>query len=158
MDNLIPILTEKIRSKHEKFLGEAGEIPYKVSADYALLLASVTSKISLVVSILKSECVIDVDVPEYFGDYNTFLLSKKGLDFKVKIITNGTSIIMSAYGPINSMDLDKVEQWYEPKKGVWDWGGFANEIVDFIHYTMYRSQKVEEIDIEQLMKEACIND
>jgi len=158
MDDLIPKLTEKIRGKHKSFLVEAGEIPYRISADYALVLALVTSKMSLVVSILKSEGVIDEDLQAYYGDYNTFLLSKKGLDFKVKIITNGTSIVMSAYGPTSPIDEVEVKQRIEPIRKVWNWEEVAGEIVDFIHFTMYRSQKVEEMDIEQLMKEANIDD
>jgi hypothetical protein len=146
-------ISKKIDEKHDKFLNSVGEIPYKVSADYQLLLTEVTSKITLISTILKNKSVIsDIKSLEY-GEYNKITLSKTGLDFKVEILTNGTSILMkSANGMLDGDTIFMSRQWYHPTKDGWDWEDFAEQLIDFIHYTMYKLQKSEEVNFDALMR------
>lgn len=152
MNHLLPKLSNSISKKHKQFLESVGKIPYKVSADYALLLANITTKITLISSILREESVIDNFEVGYFGEYNKITLSKNGLDFRVEILTNGMAIRLKN---ANEMEADtwllKDKMCY-PKDDGWDWESFSDELVDFIHHRMYSLQKSGEYNFDNMMR------
>jgi hypothetical protein len=153
-DNPVAKLSCRISDKHEKFLATVGEIPYKVSADYALLLTMVTSKINLVASLMRLSGVIDNHTETRQNGCNVITLSKEGLDFRVEVLTNGTSILIRAAG--SEMDegnpFSPKNQRLYPYKSAWDWEQFVDVLLGFIHQSMYSSQRSEEINFDMLMK------
>jgi hypothetical protein len=150
-------ISEKISEKHTKFLKSVGEIPYRISADYVLFLTMVSTKINLIANLLREREVIDGFKMEGSGECNKITLSKSGLDFKVEVLTNGTAICLrSVNGMLDNDSIFMTKQWYHPKKSGWDWEDFTEQLVDFIHYTMYKSQKAEEINFDTIMRGDCI--
>jgi len=146
-------IAKKIKEKHKQFLSQVGEIPYKVSADHALLLTMVSTKISLIATLLRDSEVIDDFKWTNHGEYNEILLFKRGLDFKINLVTDGKAILMKPASYLIEVDSDFLpKQWYKPSKEGWDWEDFTEQLMDFIHFTMYKSQKSEEIDLDDLMK------
>ena len=143
-EDLVPKLTSSITKKHKKFLKEVGDIPYKYSADHFLLLTQVTSKIVLVATVLKDVGVIDGFEIKNFSEYNSIVLSKKGLDFKTEIVTDGKGICIKTAGVLIDMDgLAVYKQWFlKDKDGEWNWDRFANELLDFIHSCMYKGLEI----------------
>lgn len=142
-----------IKEGHKEFLDSAGKIPYRVSADYHLLLVTVSSKISLIASLLKESGVIDNYKFDNYGESIKVTVSKKGLDFKVEILTNGTIILMrSANNVLDDDGAFMSRQFHRPNRDSgWDWPEFTKQLLSFIHFTMYKSQKVEEINLSLLI-------
>jgi len=148
---IIEKISKSIGEKHEKFLESVGAIPYKVSADYILLLTDITSKINYINSLLKQSGVVDDVKCENFGDYNKMVLSKIGLDFRVEILTNGTSIcIRTANGMMGYDTMTLARTWFYLKDGL-DWEEFTDKLVDFIHWEMYKNQESANISFDYVM-------
>jgi len=153
MDNkLIAKLSKTIEKKHKSFLKIVGDIPYKVSADYAWLLTDTTTKLTLIATLLRDQEVIDHFEVVNLGEYNEIELSKNGLDFRIIISTNGTLIkLTSANGMLANFSASVIE-WVRPEENGWNWEEFLDKILDFIHMNMYRSQQAEEINFDAFMR------
>ena len=150
MDNeLIQKLSENIDKSHKKFLENVGEIPYKVSADYVLLLTNATTALTLIATFLMDKSVIDNYEVLKVGECNKISLSKKGLDFNVDVLTDGVSIRLCS---VNCME-DSVEwQKLYPSKDGWNWEDVSRELLDFIHTVIYKGQQAKEIRFDSLMR------
>lgn len=152
---LIQKINDAICAKHNKFLKSVGEVPYKLSADYVLLLVDTTTKITFMSSLLRENGVIDGWEVKNLGECNKFILYKRGLDFKVDILTNGISICLRKSNEMIDQNdsIAHEREWHYPSKGNgWNWEKFANSLLCFIHRSMYKSQESVEINFDVIMK------
>jgi len=152
---LIQEINNAIYEKHNRFLKSVGEIPYKLSADYILLLADTTTKITFIASLLRENGVIDGWEVKNLGECNKFTLYKRGLDFKVDILTNGISICLCKSNEMIDQNDSTVpgREWHYPSKSDgWNWKNFSNSLLCFIHGSMYKSQESVEINFDSIMK------
>lgn len=144
-------ITGLIDKNHDEFLKYAGDIPYRISADYQLELANITSKVCLICTLLQRKEIID-DFELINGKIiNTFVLNKNGLDFGVQIFASGESICLETLNKMVPNSIGFREYTYPDSKRGWNWVSFSERILKFIHVNVYNAQKVGELKVSNML-------
>jgi hypothetical protein len=148
-ENTIKSISESIKEKHSSFLNLAGNIPYRLSANHALELSGVSSKVHLIFLILKNNDVISSYKKDSKDYYDLYELKKDGLDFGVTASVGTDCIVLSTLNRVVH-EMDSIKD-YIYKGEEWNWEKVSDQILNFIHTNMYKSQKVSDIYVESIL-------
>jgi len=141
-------------NKHKVFIERLRSQIDKVFADHVLKIETCSSKIRLISNTLKDLDIITNIYTEDQGDYRVFTLRKGSLNNAVQIYTNGTSIIISCddikIGGVMGFSLEKK---YNVESEDFDWDVFANDLLDRIHYAIYKQAEANEVKVEGVLND-----
>lgn len=142
------VIKANISKKHNELMKNIGQIPYKFSFDYSLLLNRMFSHLSSVIKCFSDENIIDtkeIISGVESGDCIGIRIGKNGFKKHVYIWSDGYNISVksSNYPLISGLDLDHFV-CYNVNVDDYDWEQFANHLLDFIHKVIYsRLQSLE---------------
>lgn len=153
----IPVIQEEIHKKHQNFLKEYGGAIEKVMADHKLFADIALAKLHRILIIFKEEKVIDEIQIHEKGPYKYVLLYKTGCDTYINLETNGIVIAIQGYtyqGNDFNSDFGHNKKII---KGVnesdFDWANFSDQLLDYIHGTIYERKEVIEQKIKGIFKD-----
>ena len=141
-------------NKHKVFIERLRSQIDKVFADHVLKIETCSSKIRLISNTLKDLDIITNIYTEDQGDYRVFTLRKGSLNSAVQIYTNGTSIRISCddikIGGVMGFSFEKT---YNVESEDFDWDVFANDLLDKIHYAIYKQAEANEVKVEGVLND-----
>lgn len=151
----VPKIEEIIDSKHKKFIGEFGPEIDKVVADKRLITDIIFSRIYLVLLCFQKSQVIDtIKISE--GYPKEITLRKQGFDNHVHILTNGHQIRLEGYAydssDFNSDIAYPSKTYRKVNEEKYDWTKFAEELLDYIHASIYDRKDVVETKMSGIFK------
>ena len=141
-------------NKHKVFIERLRSQIDKVFADHVLKIETCSSKIRLISNTLKDLDIITNIYTEDQGDYRVFTLRKGSLNNAVHIYTNGTSIRICCddikIGGVMGFSLERT---YNVESEDFDWDVFANDLLDKIHYAIYKQAEANEVKVEGVLND-----
>jgi len=145
---------DEAAKKHQLFMERLRSQIDKVFADHNLRVETCSSKITLIGNSLKDLGIITDFYAENDGDYRVFTLRKKGLTNCVQVYTNGLNIIVNCdnvkVGNVMGFSLNKK---YNIESKLFDWNEFANDLLDKIHYSIYKQSEANEARIDGIFQD-----
>lgn len=143
----IPAIQSYIHNKHQTFLKDYGSNSEKVMADHQLFADIIGARIYRLALIYKEEKVIDDVVLSEKGPIKNLQLTKKGNPTSINIETNGIVVIIRGISYDMTFDHDFLwpkRKYFEVNNSDFDWAKFSEELLDYIHVTIYgRKEAIE---------------
>ena len=146
----VPEIQDKIKTKHDDFLSNFDGAIQKVAADNRLLTDMIFSRLYRITLCFQQERVID-SIQAIEGYPKKLILRKEGFDNYVHITTNGHMVRIDGYiyDPNSFIsDISVAGKNYQrvDEEG-YDWTAFAEELLDYIHLSVYARKEALETKI-----------
>lgn len=146
----------KIKDLHDKFLKEMTPHISKVVSDRQLKIESCSSKIRFICEAFKDLKIISEFKEDQYGLYVVFTLSKENFHSDVKVYNNGKKIIITVddcdiVNSVFGLDLSNSKK-YEVENKSFNWDLFGEDLLDRIHFFMYRRKEADQNKVEEIFK------
>ena len=152
----IPAIQKSVKNKHLNFIEKYQNSIEKVISDHKLFADITLAKLHRLLLIFKEESVIDNIQIIDRGPYKKIVLSKNGYDTYVELETNGLVIVFQGYTYTAGSESDFRHQ----KKIIrnitadnFDWVEFCDDLVDYIHNTIYERKEAVEQRLKGIFKD-----
>lgn len=132
----IPKICKLIREKHNEFISNVGSLPDKISADKRLEEERVAAKVEAILDCFKREKIIDKVVIEEVPN-KLFILIKNGLNEYVGISVKERNITIPDFSRNSRGSAFPLKEIKDIDVDTYDWVGFAGELLDYIHSSIY---------------------
>lgn len=145
---------KRAAKNHEAFMKRLQSQIDKVFADHYLRIETCSSKITLICSVLKELDIITTYFVNNLGDNRIFTLRKEGISNCVQIYTNGVTIFINnddlMIGNIMGLPFNKK---YDVESKDFNWDKFADELLDKIHYIIYKQTEANEAKLDGIFQD-----
>lgn len=153
----IPAIQQYIEKTHKEFMNRYGQVVGKVQADHRLRTDIIYARLLPIMICLKESEAIDDFQTSQDGYNKSIKLSKNGYEAYINVVTNGVQILLE--GRVYSDNLLATDVLTSSKLFIdiysndFDWEGFAKELLEYIHSSLYERKTVTEVQIEGMLRD-----